>query len=120
MKKTMLLVLVWTISLGCDAGAVEDAAEVPATASAPATATPGSTTKSSRTTYAIGGMTCVSCANTIRGGVMKLTGVELATVLFADEQLAVDWAAGATRDDAAVIARVVELGYTAELSKEAP
>lgn len=88
---------------GCSSGDAPAAADAPR---APA--------QLNRSTYAVGGMTCVSCANTIREGVMKLPGVTLATVLFVDEELVVDWAPGAARDDDAVVARVVELGFSAQ------
>ncbi len=103
MSKRIMAAWVWVVCVGCSSG------DVSATADAP-----GASAEVDRSTYAVGGMTCVSCANTIREGVMKLPGVALATVLFVDEQLVVDWAPGATRDDAAVVARVVELGFSAE------
>jgi Cu+-exporting ATPase len=115
MKKTIGAVLACVVCLvGCQAepsGGTEEA--TPAAASA-TPATPAEAA-ASKTVYRLGGMTCVSCANTIREGVMKLDGVKLATVMFADEELVVDWAPGAQADDAAVVEAVVELGYEAEV-----
>ena len=73
-----------------------------------------------RSRYAIGGMTCVSCANSIRAELMRQPGVQLATVLFSDEALVIDWKPGERVDHAMVVERVEGLGYTAELERTPP
>ena len=116
MKKMMGTVFACVVCLGCEAEP-RASVEEPAVQSEPVAPAAASKTASeeavARTTYSVDGMTCVSCANTIRGGVMELEGVKLATVLFADKELVVDWAPGAKPDDDAVVAAVVGLGYEA-------
>lgn len=68
--------------------------------------------KSAESVFTIGGMTCVSCANTIRDAVIKQPGVQNAIVMYADEELRVTWAPDATPDHDAVTKAVRGEGYT--------
>ena len=62
--------------------------------------------------FAVRGMTCANCAQTIEKGVAKLTGVSSASVNFAAEKLAVVY--DSTRlQKADLIARIEDLGFRA-------
>ncbi|MEM1347335.1 MAG: heavy metal-associated domain-containing protein [Myxococcota bacterium] len=67
--------------------------------------------------FAVGGMTCVSCANIIREAVLEDPRVAGATVLFADEQLHVIWKPGVQPDEDTLVERVEQLGYTLALER---
>ncbi len=63
-------------------------------------------------TFAVYGMTCANCAQTIEKGVARMAGVSLATVNFAAEKLSVMYDASRV-ESADLIARVEDLGYRA-------
>ncbi|WP_037576292.1 heavy metal translocating P-type ATPase [Phaeacidiphilus oryzae] len=70
-----------------------------------------------RVELAIGGMTCASCAARVERKLNRMEGVT-ATVNFATEKAAVDYAPGVAVED--LIATVERTGYTAELPAPPP
>ena len=62
--------------------------------------------------FALRGMTCANCAQTIEKGVAKLTGVSSASVNFAAEKLAVVYDSTQLQK-AELVARIEDLGYQA-------
>lgn len=98
-------------SLGCTQQGTNAEAKPGATAQASAPEA-----KSVESVFTIGGMTCVSCANTIRDAVTKQPGVQNAIVMYADEELRVTWSPDATPDQDAVMKAVRDAGYTIEPS----
>ena len=100
---------------GCTTGEAE-ATEPAAEANEP-------TAASATSSFAISGMHCGSCANSIRETVAELDGVSDCELTFEDQVLTVTWAGEAVGDEQAIIAAVTELGYsaaTAEPNAEQP
>ncbi len=76
----------------------------------PASAEEASISTSATSIFAVRGMTCANCAQTIEKGVSRMAGVSAATVNFAAEKLSVVYDPGRVQE-ADLIARVKELGY---------
>ncbi len=70
------------------------------------------------TTFALSGMTCANCAQTIEKGLARLPGVASATVNFAAEKLSVVYDS-AQLQDSDLVAKVADLGYRAATEEQA-
>jgi Cu+-exporting ATPase len=79
--------------------------------------TPIGTEITQSTIFAVQGMTCANCAQTIEKGVAKLTGVSSASVNFAAEKLSVVYDPSLVQR-AELIAKVEALGYRATSEDE--
>lgn len=69
-------------------------------------------------TFALSGMTCANCAQTIEKGLARLPGVASATVNFAAEKLSVVYDSNQLQDSD-LVAKVEDLGYRAATEEQA-
>jgi P-type Cu+ transporter len=86
--------------------------EAKRTSEQPREGSPEQTQVQDRTTLALEGMTCVTCAIRIEKGLLKLPGVSEASVNFAAEQASVTYDPGQTGVEQ-MVQKIEALGYTA-------